>query len=47
MNIKQFIKGNETPLHEHPEFTEYKKENYPGDFEFMTIKCGEPIELCI
>lgn len=32
---------------EHPEFTENKKENYPSNFEFMTIKCGEPIELCI
>jgi len=31
----------------HPEFTEYKKSNYPNDFEFITIKCGEPIELAI
>jgi len=32
---------------EHPEYTEYKKENYPQEFEFIEIKCGEPIELAI
>lgn len=28
-----------------PGYTEYKKKNYPSGFEFITIKCGQPIKL--
>ena len=32
---------------EEESYTDYKKENYPQEFEFFTIKCGEPIKLHI
>lgn len=32
---------------EEEDYTNYKKENYPPEFEFITIKCGEPINLTI
>ena len=32
---------------DHPEYTNYKRNNYPSGFEFIEIKTGEPIELAI
>lgn len=30
-----------------PDYTEYKRQNYPDEFEFIEIKTGEKIELAI